>query len=153
MAAVTICSDLGAKENKVCYYLHCFLIYLPWSDGTRCHDLSIWKLSFKPAFSLFSFSFIKRLFSFSSLFAEKVVLSAYLRLLTFLLEILSPAWALSNLPFLMIYSAYKLNKHSIYQQIWNTQQWPQDWKRSVFIPIPKKSNAKKCSNYHTIALN
>ena len=42
--------------------------------------------------------------------------------------------------------------HSICQQIWKTQQWPQDWKRSVFIPIPKKGNAKKCSNYHTIAL-
>ena len=42
--------------------------------------------------------------------------------------------------------------HSICQQIWKTQQWPQDWKRSVFIPIPKKDNAKECSNYHTIAL-
>ena len=42
--------------------------------------------------------------------------------------------------------------HSICQQIWKTQQWSQDWKRSVFIPIPKKSNAKDCSNYHTIAL-
>ena len=41
--------------------------------------------------------------------------------------------------------------HSICQQIWKTQQWPQDWKRSVFIPIPKKGNAKECSNYHTIA--
>ena len=41
---------------------------------------------------------------------------------------------------------------SICQQIWKTQQWPQDWKRSVFIPIPKKRNAKECSNYHTIAL-
>ena len=38
------------------------------------------------------------------------------------------------------------------QQIWKTQQWPQDWKRPVFIPIPKKGNAKECSNYHTIAL-
>ena len=43
--------------------------------------------------------------------------------------------------------------HSICQQIWKTQQWPQDWKRSVFISIPKKDNANKCSNYHTIALN
>ena len=43
--------------------------------------------------------------------------------------------------------------HSICQQILKTQQWPQDWKRSVFIPIPKKGNAKECSNYHTIALN
>ena len=42
--------------------------------------------------------------------------------------------------------------HSICQQIWKTQQWPQDWKRSVFIPIPKKDNVKKCSNNHTIAL-
>ena len=42
--------------------------------------------------------------------------------------------------------------HSICQQIWKTQQWPQDWKRSVFVPIPKKGNAKECSNYHTIAL-
>ena len=41
--------------------------------------------------------------------------------------------------------------HSIGQQIWKTQQWPQDWKRSVFIPIPKKGNGKECSNYHTIA--
>ena len=42
--------------------------------------------------------------------------------------------------------------HSICQQIWKTQQWSQDWKSSVFIPVPKKGNAKKCSNYYTIAL-
>ena len=42
--------------------------------------------------------------------------------------------------------------HSLCQQIWKTQQWPQDWKRSAFIPIQKKGNAKECSNYHTIAL-
>ena len=42
--------------------------------------------------------------------------------------------------------------HSIYQQNWKTQQWPQDWKMSVFIPIPKKGNAKECSDYLTIAL-
>ena len=42
--------------------------------------------------------------------------------------------------------------HSICQQIWKTQLWPQGWKRSVFIPIPKKGDAKECSNYHTIAL-
>ena len=43
-------------------------------------------------------------------------------------------------------------QHSICQQIWKTQQWPQDWKRSVFIPVPKKGNPKECSNYSTIAL-
>ena len=42
--------------------------------------------------------------------------------------------------------------HSIRQQIWKTQQWPQDWKRLVFISVPKKGNAKECSNYRTIAL-
>ena len=42
--------------------------------------------------------------------------------------------------------------HSMCQPIWKTQQWPQDWKRSLFIPIPKKDNAKECSNYRTIAL-
>ena len=42
--------------------------------------------------------------------------------------------------------------HSVCQEIWKTQQWPQDWKRSVFIPIPEKGKAKECSNYHTIAL-
>ena len=42
--------------------------------------------------------------------------------------------------------------HSICQHIWKTQQWPQEWKRSIFIPVPKKGNAKECSNYHTIAL-
>ena len=42
--------------------------------------------------------------------------------------------------------------HSICQQIWKTQQWPQDWSRSVFIPVPRKGNAKECLNYHTIVL-
>ena len=42
--------------------------------------------------------------------------------------------------------------HSICQQVWKTQQWPQDWKRSVFIPVPKKGNAKECKNYCTVAL-
>ena len=50
------------------------------------------------------------------------------------------------------YDAVKM-LHLICQQIWKTQQWPQDWKRSVFIPIPKTGNAKECANYHTIALN
>ena len=49
------------------------------------------------------------------------------------------------------YNAVKV-LHSICQQIWKNQQWPQDWKMPVFIPLPKKGNAKACSNYHTIAL-
>ena len=72
MAAVTICSDFGAPQNKVCHCFHCFPIYLPWSDGTRCHDLGFWMLSFKPAFSLSSCTCIKRLFSSFSLSAIRV---------------------------------------------------------------------------------
>ena len=107
MAAVTICSDFGAPKNKVS---HCFPIYLSCAYGTGCHDLSFLNLSFNSAFSLFSFTFIKRLFS-SSLSAIRVVSSAYLRLLIFLPAILILACASSSLAFYMMYSAYKLNKH------------------------------------------
>ena len=83
-----------------------------------CHEVTeldamilvFWILSFKPAFPLFSLTFIKRLFSSSSLSAIKVVSSAYLRLLIFLPAILIPAYASSSLAFCMMYSAYKLNK-------------------------------------------
>ena len=72
------------KPKKiVCHCFHCFPVYLPWSDGTRCHILVFWMLSFKSTFSLSSFTFIKRLVS-SSLSAIRVVSSAYLRLLIFL---------------------------------------------------------------------
>ena len=56
MAAVTICSDFVAPQNKVSHCFHCFPIYLPWSDGTRCMILVFWMLSFKPTFSLSSFT-------------------------------------------------------------------------------------------------
>ena len=112
MTAVTICSDFGAKENKVC---HCLPTYLPWSDGTRRHDLKVfWMLSFKPAFSLSSFSFIKRLFSSSFFSSIRVMSLAYLKLLIFLLAILIPACASPSLAFLMIYSAFKLTKQGDY---------------------------------------
>ena len=110
MAAVTICSDFGAQENKVCHCFHCFPIYLPWNDGTGCHDLSFLMLSFKPTFSLSSFTFIKRLFSSSLLSSIRMMSSVYLWLLIFLLAILIPAFASSSPAFLVMYSAYKLNK-------------------------------------------
>ena len=70
-------------------------IYLPWNDGTGCYHFSFLKVEFKPAFSLSSFSFIKMLFSSSSLSAIRVS-SAYLRLLIFLPAILIPAWTSSS---------------------------------------------------------
>ena len=75
---------LEPPKNKISHCFHCFPIYLPWSDGTRCHDLSFLNVDFKPTFSLSSFTFIKRLFSSSSLSDIRVVSSAYLRLLTIL---------------------------------------------------------------------
>ena len=110
MAAITICSDFGAPQNKVWHHFHCFPIYLPWSDGPDAMILVFWMLSFKPTFSLSFFTFIKRLFSSSSPSAITVVSFAYLRLLIFLPTILIPAYASSSPAFLMMYSAYKLNK-------------------------------------------
>ena len=119
MAAVIICSDFGTQENNVCQSLFLFPpIYLQWSDGTRCHDLWFLNVEFKPAFSLSSFTFIKKLFSFSPLSAIRVVSSAYLRLLIFLPEILIPACTLFSPAFCMMYPAYKLNRQGDNIQPW-----------------------------------
>ena len=173
-------------------------------------------LRFKPTFSLSSFTFLKRLFSSSSLSAIRVVSPAYLRdrfharmgsikdrngmdrteaegikkrwqeytelykkdlhdpdnhdgVITHLQpDILEceAKWALGSITMnkasggdgipVELFQILKDDAvkvlHSICQQIWKTQQWPQDWKRSVYIPIPKKGNPKECSNYRTIAL-
>ena len=119
MAEITICSDLGAQKNKVCHCFHCFPIYLHEMMGLDAMILVFWMLSFKPTFSLSSFTFIKRQFS-SSLSAIRVVSSAYLRLLIFLLAILISAYASSSPAFLMMYSAYKLNKQGDNIQPWHT---------------------------------
>ena len=108
VAPVTVCSDLRAQESKMCQCFHFFSIYLPWNDGPRCHDIIFWMLSFKPGFSLSSFTFIKRLFSFSFLSANRVLSSAHLRLLIFVLAILIPACASSSLACHIICPVYKL---------------------------------------------
>ena len=127
MAVVTLYSDFGGqltptkkKKKKFSHCFHCFPIYLPWSDGTGCDDLSFWMLIFKPTFSLSFFTFIKRPFSSSSLSAIRVVSYVYLRLLIFLRAVLIPACASSSPAFIMMYSAYKLNKQSENVQPWHT---------------------------------
>ena len=108
------------SKKIVCHCFHCF--------PSICHDVMglvamifiFWMLSFEPAFSLSSFPFIKRLFSSSSLSAIRVVSSAYLRLLIFLLTTLIPACASSNLAFHVMSSAYKLNKQGDNIQPWCT---------------------------------
>ena len=108
MAAVTICSDFGTPQNKVSLF-PLFPHLFGMSDGTAYHDLGFLTVELKPAFSLSSCTFIRRLFS-SSLSAIRVVSSVYLKLLIFLLAILIPACASSSPAFHMMYSAYKLNK-------------------------------------------
>ena len=120
MGAVTISSDFGAQKNKVSHCFHCFPIYFTWSDGTWCHILVFWMLSFQPTFLLSSFTFIKRHFSSSSLSAIRVVSSAYLRLFILLWAILIPVYASSSPAFLRMYSAYKLNKQGDNIQPWCT---------------------------------
>ena len=132
MAAVTIYSDFGVPQNKVYYCFHCFHIYLHEVMGPDAMILVFWMLSFKPTFSLFSFTFIKRLFS-SSLFAIRVVSFAYLRLLIFLPAILILACASSSPAFYMTNSSYKLNKQGN-----NIQPWCIPfliWNQSV-VPCP-----------------
>ena len=124
MAAITISSDFGAHKNSqplFSLFLHLFAMILVF-----------WILSFKPTFSLPSFTFIKRLFS-SSLSAIRVVSSAYLRLLIFLPANLIPAYASSSPAFLMMYSAYKLNKQDDNRQPWHTPS--PIWNQSV-VPCP-----------------
>ena len=121
MAAINICSDFGAPKNKA---WHCFSTVSP----SICYEVMgpdaiifvFWMLSFKPTFSLSSFTFIKRLFSSSLLSAVRIVSSAYLRLLLFLPAILIPACASSSLAFHVMYSAYKLNKQGDKIQPWST---------------------------------
>ena len=120
---------LEAKKI-VCHYFHCFPIYLPWRDGMDAMIFVFWMLSFKPAFSLFSFTFIKRLFSSSLFSAIRVVLSAYLRWLIFLLAILIPVCDSSSLAFHMMYSAYKLNKQGD-----NIQPWYIPFRTSLLVHV------------------
>ena len=110
MASVTICSDFRAEEEEICHYFHLSPHYLPWSNGARCRDLNFLIFSFKPALSFSSFTLIKRLFGSSLLSAIRLVSPTYLRLLMFLPPILIPACNSSSLAFLMMCSAYRLNK-------------------------------------------
>ena len=132
MAAVTICSDFGAQENKVCHYFHCFPSICHEVMGPDAMIFIFWMLSFKPTISLSSFTFIKRLFSSSSLSAIRVVSSVYLRLLIFLPVVLIPACASSSPAFLKMCSAYKLNKQGDNIQPWRTP-FP-IWNQSVNSP-------------------
>ena len=130
MVAVSICSDFGAPKIK-CATVSPFICLEVM--GLDAMTLVFWMLSFKPTYSFSSFTFIKRLFSSSSLSAIRVVSSAYLNLLLFLPAVLISAYASSDPALLMIYSAYKLNKQGDNIQTWCTP-FP-IWNQSV-VPCP-----------------
>ena len=110
MVVFTVCSDFGAQEEKICHYVHLFPFYLLCSNGAGCHDLSLFNINFKTALSLSSLTLIKRLFSSFLRSAIRVISYAYLRLLMFLLPILTPAYNSSSPAFLIMCSGYRLNK-------------------------------------------
>ena len=118
MAAITICGDLEPKKIKSDTVSTVSPSISHEVMGPDAMIFVFWMLRFKTAFSLSSYTFIKKLFSSSSLSAIRVVSSAYLRLLIFLPAILIPACASSSPAFLMIYSAYKLNKQGDNIQPW-----------------------------------
>ena len=137
MAAVTICGDFGAPQNKVSHCFHCFPIYLPWSDGTGCHDLSFLNVELKARFFTLLFHFHQESSSLLSAIrmfsAIRVVSSTYLRLLIFLPAILIPDHALYSPSFHMMYSAYNLNRQGENIQPWHTP-FP-IWNQSI-VPCP-----------------
>ena len=138
MLVVTISSDFRVQENKVCHCFHFSPSVRHEVLGPDAMILVFWMLSFMPAFLLSSFTLIKSLFHYSTVSAIRVVSSAYLRLLMFLLVILIPACASSSPAFLMMYFAYKLNKQGHNIQPWRTP-FP-IWNQSV-VPCPVLSVA------------
>ena len=138
LTTVTICSDFGAQENEVCHCFHCIPIYLSWSNGTGCHDLSFecWVLSqlFHSPLSLLSRGPLVPL-----LFMPVEWHHLHLRLLIFLLAILIPACVSSSLAFLMMYYSCKLNKLGDNIQLWCTP-FPV-WNQSI---VPCSMSASNC---------
>ena len=135
MAVLTIYSDFGAKKIKS-------VTVSIVSPSICCHEVMeldaiifiFWMLSFKSGFSFSSFTFLKRLFTSSSLSAIRVVSSTYLRLLIFLPVILIPVCASSSPAFHMMCSAYKLNKQGDNIQLWQYTPFP-IWNQSI-VPCP-----------------
>ena len=149
MAAITICSDFGAPQNKVS---HCFPFICHEVMGPDAMIFLFWMLSFKPTFSLSTFTF--KLYK-KGLHDPDNHDGVITDLEPDILEC-EVKWALESITtnkasggdripvelFQILKDDAVKVLHSICQQIWKTQQWPQDWKRSVFIPVPKKGNAK-----------
>ena len=120
MAAVTICSDFGAQKNKVWHCFHCFPIYLPWSDGTGCHDLSFLNVEFEANFFTLLFHFHQEALYFFFTFCHKDGVICISEVIDISPSNLDCTCASSSPAFLKMYSACKLNKQSDNIQPWCT---------------------------------
>ena len=138
MTAVTICCDLRAQIEEICYY---FPFYFPWSNGAT---EELYKKDLNDSDNLDGV--------ISHLEPDLLECEVKWALGSITMNKASGGDGIPVELFQILKDDAVKVLHSICQKIWKTQQWPQDWKRSVFIPIPKKGNAKKCSNYCTIAL-
>ena len=145
MAVVNIHCDFGAQEDKICHCFHFFPFCLSWNNGSGYHDLSFWMLSFKPNFSLLSFTLIKRLFSSSLFSAIRMLSSAYLRLLIFLWSILIPVCDSSSMTFHIMYSEINVNTYPINTYIHIYQEWKHILSNTIKITIGKQ-NMKNTEN-------
>ena len=155
MAAVTICSDFGAQGNKVSHCFLCFLSICHEVMGPDAMILAFWISNFGPAFSLSSFTFIKRFFSSSLPFAIRVVSSAYSRLLIFLLLLLSrfSRVRLCATPWTAAYQA-SLSMGLSRQEHWSGLPFPSpDISPSNFDPAYASSSLAFCMMYSTWKLN
>ena len=131
MAAITICSDFGAPQNKDSHCLHSFPIYLAWSDGTGCYDLSFLNVELEANFFTLLFHFHQEALYFFTFF-HKGGVTCVSEIMIFFLAFLIPACASSSLAFGMMYSVYKLNKQHDNIQPWHTP-FP-IWNQSIVSP-------------------
>ena len=133
MAAVNICSDLGAQENKVSHCFHYFPIYLPWSDGTRCHDLSFLNVEFYDSFFTLLFHFHQEVLKFLFAFCPKGCVICISEVIDSSSGNLDSSLCFIQPDISVTYSANKLNKQSDNIQPWGTL-FP-FWNQSV-VPCP-----------------
>ena len=150
MTVVTICSDFGAQENKICRCFDCFPIYLPWSDGTGCHDLSFLNVEFYASFfTPLSYS------SRGSSVPLHILPSGWCHLhiwgYWYLLTILIPPCATSSPAFCMMCSAYKLNKQGDNIQPWHIP-FP-TWNQSIVLSLVLNVAIFKINNQHCYIWN
>ena len=127
MAAVTSGNDFGAQKNKVSHRFHYFSIYLPWSDGTKCHDLSFLNVEFQANLFILLFHCHQEALQFFFILFHKVGVICIPEVIDISPAVLIPACASSSLAFLMTYSAYRESWHAAVHGVAKSQKRLSDW--------------------------